>query len=123
MEKEKANLPDRLVSPDLPSLPPCPVLRVLRANEFGLVIESNRAFDIGEAFTIGFHLTQSRESTFVSAESLVVDSRIMACDRGEFRHRVTLLFVDIAPGDRARLLAFSQRLPLPESSTPEFGLN
>ena len=123
MEKEKSNGPDRLSSRTGCELSSFPVLNVVRANEYGMVVESSRSFDVGEAMNIGFHVSRGNESTFISAESVVVDSRVAMSDRGEFRHRVTLLFCDIAAEDRARLIDFSESLPVSEIPHPGVGLN
>ncbi len=55
----------------------CPLLNVIGASEFGVVLESERAFDIGSALTIGFHVdsriqkgNNDRNSSFISAETV-----------------------------------------------------
>ena len=106
--REKDSLHPR--SPGVPGVfPQCPVLNVIRAHECGLVVESNRSFDVGEAVTLGFHVPNSESpddrGCFISAESLVVESRrSWSRSRGDFRHRVTLLFSKIAAEDRDRLI-------------------
>ena len=120
MEEETPTL--NHLTPRLGSaLPQCPVLKVIRAHEFGLVVESNRSFDVGEAITIGFHVPRGNaSSTFISAESLVVESRRSWSDRrGDYRYRVTLLFSEINEEDRASLMSLSQSSsnasPLPDT--------
>ena len=107
------------------SLPQCPVLKVIRAHEFGLVVESNRPFDVGEAITIGFHVPRDGgASSFLSAESLVVESRrSWSHRRGDYEHRVTLLFSKINEEDRASLMSLSQNTSLSPELPDLMGLN
>jgi hypothetical protein len=98
-------------------------LKVLRANEFGIIVESNRGFDVGEEMTIGFHVSNGDEgSSFISAESLVVESERSVFCRGRIHHRVTLLFSNIATADRERLIALSKSVPM-ASRVRSMGLN
>ncbi|MDF1815147.1 MAG: hypothetical protein P1V20_23290 [Verrucomicrobiales bacterium] len=111
MEKESKYGP-YLSSRSGSPLAKCPVLKVLRTNEFGMVVEANRSFDIGEEMTIGFHVSNSSGgSSFISADSLVVDSERAWSDRGDFHHRVTLLFSNVDSADRERLMALSKSMP------------
>lgn len=106
MEKEFNNQ-QYLSSRSNQGLSRCPVLKILRTNEIGMVVESNRSFDIGHEMTIGFHVSNE----FISAESLVVGSERQMSGRGDFRHRVTLLFSNVDAADRERLMALSNLLP------------
>jgi len=124
MEQDITNSVDQLSSRSSSTLPECPVLKVLRANKYGLVVESNRSFDIGEEITIGFHVSNINDpSHFISAESLVVESRRILSIRGEFCHRVTLLFSDIAPEDQDLLIKLSKTSNYAPSSQMAMGLN
>ena len=124
MEQDTTNSPDQLSSRSSSSLPECPVLKVLRANKYGLVVESNRSFEIGEEMTIGFHVSNVNDpSHFISAESLVVESQRILSIRGEFCHRVTLLFSDIAPEDQERLIMLSKSSDYAPKSQMAMGLN
>lgn len=106
-----------------PELPRCPFLKVVRTNEFGMVVESQRSFEIGEEMTIGFHVSgESAGNSFISAESLVVGSERQISDRGDFLHRVTLLFSNVASADRERLIALSKSWKA-NFSSPCTGLN
>lgn len=104
----------------------CPFLNVLSASENGVVVESQRAFDVGAAVTIGFHVVQSagRSSSFISAESIVVDSQPEVSRKGEVVFRVTLMFSDISPEDRHLLMQISPvRTASRAPEVPEVGLN
>lgn len=122
MEKDSKNVP--YLSPRSGgSLSKCPLVKVLRTSEYGLVVESNRSFDIGEEMTIGFHVSSPEEgSSFISADSLVVGSERHLSDRGDFRHQITLLFSSIASGDRAQLMEMVESMPKVTRSNA-FGLN
>ena len=124
MEEETQSL-DHLAPRSGSALPQCPVLKVIRAHEFGLVVESNRPFDVGEAITIGFHVPGSDgRSTFISAESLVVESRrSWSHRRGDYEHRVTLLFSKINDEDRASLMSLSQSSSMSPALPDTVGLN
>lgn len=124
MEEETQSL-DHLAPRLGSSLSQCPVLKVIRAHEFGLVVESNRSFDIGEAITIGFHVPRNKgASSFISAESLVVESeRSWSHNRGDYKHRVTLLFSKINEEDRASLMSLSQTTSLSPTLPDTVGLN
>lgn len=85
-----------------------PPFQVVGANEHGIILESHRDYEIGASVAIGFHVDRPeiRESRFISAESIVVDSR-PSLKKGELLHRVTMLFSDIKRDDREMLLALS----------------
>jgi len=110
----------------------CPLLNVIGASEFGVVLESERGFDIGSALTIGFHVdsrvqngNNDRNSSFISAESIVVESHPEVTTDGSLIYRVTLMFSEIASKDRNLLVRESEGgFPSPRSSvSPRFGLN
>ncbi|NNE92939.1 MAG: hypothetical protein HKN23_14945 [Verrucomicrobiales bacterium] len=86
-----------------------PPFQVIGANEHGIVLESQREFEVGSSVAIGFHVEspdQSDKSQFISAESIVVDSR-PAMKRGGAVHQVTMLFSEIDCEDRNLLLQLS----------------
>lgn len=122
MEKESKKS-SYLSSRSSSALSRCPLLKVLRTSEYGLVVETSRSFDIGEEMTIGFHVSKPNEgSTFISADSLVVGSEPALSERGDFRHRVTLLFSNIACADREKLMELSNSMPK-SSRCNSIGLN
>ncbi|MDF1752412.1 MAG: hypothetical protein P1U89_06550 [Verrucomicrobiales bacterium] len=122
MEKESKKS-SYLSSRSSSALSRCPLLKVLRTSEYGLVVETSRSFDIGEEMTIGFHVSKPNEgSTFISADSLVVGSELALSERGDFRHRVTLLFSNIACEDREKLMELSNSMPK-SSRCNSIGLN
>jgi hypothetical protein len=89
----------------------CPLLKVLKTNEYGMEVEASRSFDVGEEMRLGFHLCNSVDgSSFISADSLVVKSERMRSEFGNLCHRVTLLFSNIGVHDRERLIALSEEL-------------
>lgn len=104
---------------------PCPVRQIIRANEFGIVIESNRDFEVGESISLGFHLSSAkskRSSQFICAEALVVDSQKLLLAQDGRSFRVTLLFSDISHEDRAKLIKVSRAASNPERQS-SMGLN
>ena len=124
MPKDYSNLSDAITPRKSSSLPRCPVLKVLRANKFGLIIESNRSFDVGEEMTIGFHVANpDKTSSFISADSLVVDSQRCSGIRGNLRHRVTLLFSQIGSEDCAKLINLAQSTKMGRRTRGSWGLN
>ena len=107
------------------SFSPCPLVSVIRANEFGMIVESNRAFEIGEAMNLGFHVSRwpghENGSLFLSAESVVVDSQPLHCLNDE-RFRVTLLYSKISARDRAVIILLSDQ-PRRRMKHSSLGLN
>lgn len=107
------------------SFSPCPLLSVIRANEFGMIVESNRAFEIGEAMNLGFHVSRcpgyDSDSCFLCAESVVVDSQPLHCFNDE-RFRVTLLYSKISARDRAAIISLSDQ-PRRKMKHSSLGLN
>ncbi len=110
----------------------CPLLNVIGASEFGVVLESERAFDIGSALTIGFHVdsriqkgNNDRNSSFISAETIVVESLPEVATDGNPIYRVTLMFSEIASKDRSLLVRASENGSRTPSSNiaHRFGLN
>lgn len=103
-------------------MPSCPIQEVIRANEYGMIIESDRSFDVGETMSIGFHLPsdQPRSQQFIMAEALVVESQKlrMVTDREAFR--VTVLFSQISHQDRSKLIEVTRTRPAKQKS---IGLN
>ncbi len=110
----------------------CPLLNVIGASEYGVVLESQRGFDVGSALTIGFHVDSqipdqgaSRNSSFISAESVVVESHPEVATDGSLVYRITLMFSEISTRDRSLLVRASEGgVPTPRSNmAPRFGLN
>ncbi len=101
----------------------CPLVKVLKTNEYGMEVEASRSFDVGEEMTLGFYLSNPQEgSSFIRADSLVVKSERIRSDLGTPSHLVTLLFSNIGVHDRVRLIALSAELAnLPRIG--EIGLN
>ena len=85
-----------------------PPFQVIGTNEHGIILETYREYEIGASIAIGFHVDrpETRKSHFISAESIVVDSR-PSMKQGELVHRVTMLFSEIKWDDRELLLALS----------------
>lgn len=110
----------------------CPLLNVIGASEYGVVLESQRGFDVGSALTIGFHVDSQmpdqgsgRNSSFISAESVVVESHPEVANDGSLVYRVTLMFSEISARDRGLLVRASEcGFPDPRSNMAQrFGLN
>jgi len=108
----------------------CPFRHVLSVCENGMVVESRRAFEVGSAITLGFHVTSEEgdQSWFVSADSIVVDSRPELVRDGEVTVRVTLLFSRISRKDHSLLLRLSRShtasaAPVSGPVPARFGLN
>ena len=104
------------------SLPSCPIQNVIRANEFGMVIESDRSFDVGEAMSIGFHVPDGRrDGQFIMAEALVVESQKLRLIQDRDAFRVTILFSQISHEDRTRLIEMTRSKKA--TSPPILGMN
>gem|GEM_PF-3120497 len=112
----------------------CPLLQVVGLNEYGVVLESQRSFDVGSALTIGFHVEsplrknsdKRRTSSFISAEAIVVESQYGTGRDGSSVFRVTLMFSDISSEDRSWLMRASAKgfqTARSRMSGPRFGLN
>ena len=92
----------------------CPLRRVLAVNEHGIVVESQRGFEVGSAMVIGCHVEGKTSSaraagSFVSAETIVVES-LPLTGRGQEPERhfqVTFLFSEISREDREMLVNLS----------------
>ena len=86
------------------------MIEVVGASEHGMVIETDRGFDVGSSVELGFQLdnSPSRHGAFVSAQTLVVESRPQVSERGSLVHRVTLLFSEISRRDHDILLDYSR---------------
>jgi len=92
----------------------CPLRRVLAVNEHGIVVESQRGFEVGSAMVLGCHVEVSASASrpagaFVSAETIVVEScPLKAGGRSEEeRFQVTFLFGEISREDREMLVNLS----------------
>ncbi len=92
----------------------CPLRRVLAVNEHGMVVESQRGFEVGSTMVLGCHVEVKASvprtaGAFVSAETIVVESRPLTgggrTDEGSFQ--VTFLFCDISREDREMLVKLS----------------
>jgi len=104
----------------------CPFLNVVAASENGVVVESQRGFDIGSMIAIGFHVTgdSSRNSSFISADSMVVDSHPGVSRSGSPVFRITLMFSNISAEDRSLLVKLSESQAVVEKpKVPAFSLN
>lgn len=108
MEKDLSNQRSSLSST---SHRECAVLNVLKTTEFGLVIESNCGYEVGKIISVGFHvLDKDGSNSFISAETLVVESQPCVGPRGEFHYLVTLLYSEIESSDRAKLIRLSEAM-------------
>ena len=98
-----------------------PLFEVLAAYEHGMVIETDRDFDVGSAVELGFQLgnSSSRHGGFVSAETIVVESRLRVSKGGLLVHRVTLLFSAISRRDHLLLLDYSRERLTEKSAVPK----
>ena len=104
------------------SLPSCPIQNVIRANEFGMIIESDRSFEVGEVMSIGFHLPSGRrDGQFIVAEALVVESEKLRLVQDRDAFRVTVLFSEISHEDRSRLIEVTRSSKA--SQSPVIGMN
>lgn len=114
----------------------CPLLQVVSASENGVVVESQRDFEVGSSLTLGFHVTglseiRQRDSSFISADTVVVESLPVVNEAGRLVFRVSLLFADISREDRRLLLRISEDEQIPEAAgngngsggVLQFGLN
>ncbi len=104
----------------------CPFLNVVAACENGIVVESQRGFDVGSVVAIGFHVNRnaSRSSSFISADTMVVDSHPGVSRTGSPVFRVTLMFANISSEDRDLLMEISNaETTLEEAKAPRFSLN
>ena len=102
----------------------CPLLNVVGASEYGVVLESQKGFDVGSALTIGFHVDGRNSSSFISAESIVVESHPEVVADGSLVYRVTLLFSNISAEDRRTLVNASEGFRAPQPNRmARFGLN
>ena len=105
-------------------------MQVVGASEYGVVLQSQRGFDVGSALNIGFHVSSdsgksSRSSSFISAETIVVESHPEVAADGRLVYRVTVLFSNISSKDRSLLVKASEgfRSSNQGQSMPRFGLN
>lgn len=97
------------------------MIEVLGANEHGMIIETDRGFDVGSSVELGFQLgnSPSRRGEFVSAETIVVESRPQVSERGSLVHRVTLLFSAISRHDHDILLDYSRARQMERNVIPK----
>ena len=87
----------------------CPLIRVERANEHGIVIQSRRSLEVGSAFALGIHvhIPEARQTEFVSAETIIVESSPRLNRLGDLVYSVTMLFSEITRDDRELLVLVS----------------
>ncbi len=96
----------------------CPLIRVVGANEHGLIAISRRELEVGSNFALGLHvsLPDSRQSEFVSAETMIAACQPEVDVDGRPVFRVALLFSDISWTDRdlLELMAYDEGLLSPK---------
>lgn len=92
----------------------CPLRRVLAVNEHGMVVESQRGFEVGSAMVLGCHVEAKASvprttGAFVSAETIVVESLPLTGGgrNGQSCFQVTFLFSEISREDREMLVNLS----------------
>lgn len=92
----------------------CPLTRVVGANEHGIIALSSVALEVGSNFALGLHvsLPDSRQSEFVSAETMVVACLPEMDSEGNQVYRVALHFSEISFSDRdlLGLMAYDEGL-------------
>jgi hypothetical protein len=92
----------------------CPLIRVVGANEHGLIAISRRELEVGSNFALGLHvsLPNSRQSEFVTAETMIAACQPEVDVDGRPVFRVALLFSDISWTDRdlLELMAYDEGL-------------
>jgi hypothetical protein len=95
----------------------CPLTRIVGANEHGIIAISRSELEISSAFALGLHvsLPDSRQSEFVSAETMIVACQPEVDPHGNPVFRVALLFSDISWSDRdlLELMAYDEGLLSP----------
>lgn len=111
----------------LPSTTACLIRNVIRANEIGMIVESSCAFDVGSSMSFGFHVStlnqdRHRDSEFIYAEGLVVDSQKLLLTTDRESYRITVLYSDISNKDRSRLIKFTRSTKI-SSRMSNIGLN
>lgn len=107
--------------------PFCPLLRIVGANENGIIAISSCELEINSTFALGLHvsLPDSRQSEFVSAETMVAGCHPEVDLDGKPVFRVALLFSEISWSDRdlLELMAYDDALIAPRresvSAIPE----
>lgn len=87
----------------------CPLIKVQGANEHGIIVQSRRSFEVGSAFALGIHvqIPECRQTEFVSAETIIVESTPRLNRRGDLVYQVTMLFSEITRDDRDLLVLMS----------------
>ena len=115
MQPSDSYLPSSEFSPRNASRPP---FQLVRVNEHGIVLESERNFDIGTTMALGFHVnvdSRSEKSRFISVEAILVESKPRVTRSGQLVQEITLLFSEIDRKDRETLLQAPELL---EASIP-----
>ncbi len=105
----------------------CPLIRVVGTNEHGIIAISRRELEIGSNFALGLHvsLPDSRQTEFVSAETMVVACQPEVDVDGRPVFRVALLFYDISWSDRdlLELMAYDEGLLSPRHAASPLDLS
>jgi hypothetical protein len=107
MHTPESHFPSSDISSRNASQPP---FQVVQSNEHGLVLESQRSFEIGSTIAMGFHVdchSRHGKSRFISVEAMVVGSSPKVTRKGQLCMEVTLLFSEIDREDREVLLRAS----------------
>lgn len=91
--------------------PCCPLLKIPRIDEQGMVMEMRCGFEVGSTIALGFHLQDGAGkqlvSRFISLEVMVIESKIGSGSGGQPVHLVTVLFSLISCQAREELLRFA----------------
>lgn len=95
----------------------CPLVRVVGANANGLIAISSRELEVGSSFALGLHvsLPESRQSEFVTAETIIAACQPEGGEGEPGAYRVALVFSDISLSDRdlLELIAYDEALLSP----------
>lgn len=104
MQPSDSHYPSSEFCSEIASRPP---FQLLRVNEHGIVLESQRSFEIGTTIALGFHVncdSRSGKSRFISVEAILVGSKPRVTRSGQLVQEITLLFSEIDRKDRDVLL-------------------